>query len=62
MVSRLVLGLQYLLVIYHVHEYRKTTLPLSLIGGSAFGAAFIYLGISLQVPLNFTVVAPTNVI
>jgi hypothetical protein len=52
MVSRLVLGLQYLLVIYHVHEYRKTTLPLSLIGGSAFGAAFIYLGISLQVPLN----------
>jgi hypothetical protein len=41
---------------------RKTKLPLGLIGGSAFGAALIYLGISLQVPSSYTGLASTNVV
>ncbi|PSS22920.1 hypothetical protein M430DRAFT_25883 [Amorphotheca resinae ATCC 22711] len=46
MVSRFVLCLQYLLVLYHVREYKNTKLPLALISGTKFGAAIIYLGIS----------------
>jgi hypothetical protein len=47
MVSRLVLALQYLLVMYHVREYKKTKLPLGLMGGLNFVAGILYLGISL---------------
>lgn len=47
MVSRLVLGLQYLLVLFHVRSYKKTKLPLGLMAGSNAVAGFLYLGISL---------------
>lgn len=46
MVSRLVLALQYFLVMYHVRQYKKTKLPLSLMGGLNFVAGILYLGIS----------------
>ncbi|KAK9242005.1 hypothetical protein V1506DRAFT_524944 [Lipomyces tetrasporus] len=39
MVSRFVLGLQYLLVLFHVREYKNTKLPLGLMGGTNFVAA-----------------------
>jgi hypothetical protein len=47
MVSRLVLGMQYLLVLYHVRGYKKTKLPLGLMSGSNVVAGILYLGISL---------------
>ncbi|KAK9427674.1 bacterial low temperature requirement A protein-domain-containing protein [Lipomyces doorenjongii] len=48
MVSRFVLGLQYLLVLFHVREYQKTKLPLGLIGGTNFVTGFLYMGISFS--------------
>lgn len=50
MVSRLVLGMQYLLVMYHVREYKKTKLPLALMAGLNVLAGILYLGISLYAP------------
>ena len=47
MVSRIVLGCQYFLVLWHVRTYKNTKIPLSFIGGTNFGAAIIYFGVSL---------------
>ncbi|OAQ79461.1 low temperature requirement A [Purpureocillium lilacinum] len=46
MVSRIVLALQYLLVLFHVRTYKNSKLPLGLIAGFSLAAAFIYLGVS----------------
>lgn len=47
MVSRFVLALQYLLVMWHVRKYQNTKLPFILIAGINFIAACIYLGVTL---------------
>ncbi|KAJ6442741.1 low temperature requirement A [Purpureocillium lavendulum] len=44
MVSRIVLALQYLLVLFHVRAYKNSKLPLGLTAGFSLVAAFIYLG------------------
>lgn len=49
MLSRIILGLQYLLVLYHVWNYKNSKLPLALIAASNFIASFIFLGTFLQV-------------
>lgn len=46
MISRFVLALQYLLVMWHVRKYRNTKLPFILIAGINFIAACIYLGVT----------------
>lgn len=53
MASRFVLGLQYLLVQYHIRKYPKSKLPLGLMGGTNFIAGILYLGISLYVFAHF---------
>jgi len=52
MVSRIVLALQYLLVLFHVRTYKNSKLPLGLIAGFSLAAAFIYLGVSLYALLQ----------
>lgn len=47
MISRIVLALQYLRVMWHVRGYQNTQLPFLLIAGSNFVAAGIYLGLNL---------------
>jgi hypothetical protein len=49
MVSRIVLALQYLLVMWHVRRYENAKLPFILIAGANFIAAAIYLGVTLLV-------------
>lgn len=44
MLSRVILGLQYSVVLYHVWNYKDSKLPLTLVVGSNFAAAVIYLG------------------
>ncbi|KFX90120.1 hypothetical protein V490_06639 [Pseudogymnoascus sp. VKM F-3557] len=46
MVSRLILAVQYLIVMFHVREYARAKLPLFLVSLASFLAAMIYLGIS----------------
>ncbi|PMD60148.1 uncharacterized protein K444DRAFT_589316 [Hyaloscypha bicolor E] len=46
MVSRIVLGLQYLLVMWHVRKYQNTKVPFLLIAASNFVAAAVYLGVT----------------
>jgi low temperature requirement protein LtrA len=49
MVSRIILALQYLLVMWHVRRYENAKLPFILIAGTNFIAAAIYLGVTLLV-------------
>jgi low temperature requirement protein LtrA len=53
MVSRIVLGLQYLLVMWHVRKYQKTKVGLLLLAASNFVAATVYLGVTLFVTIIF---------
>jgi low temperature requirement protein LtrA len=51
MVSRIVLGLQYLLIMWHVRKYQNTKVPFLLIAASNFVAAAVYLGVTLFVTI-----------
>lgn len=44
MMSRIVLGFQYLVVMIQVWNYKDTKMPFSLVVSANFGAALIYLG------------------
>ena len=48
-VSRFVLSLQYLMVLYHVRVYRRVKAPLGLLSLLNFITALIYLGVTLYV-------------
>jgi hypothetical protein len=50
MVSRIVLSLQYLQIMWHVRRYENSKLPFILIAGVNLTAAAIYLGVTLSVP------------
>ena len=49
MVSRIVLALQYLLIMWHVRKYENAKLPFILIAGVNLIAAAVYLGVTLSV-------------
>ncbi|KAF4636310.1 hypothetical protein G7Y89_g1786 [Cudoniella acicularis] len=46
MISRVVLALQYLLVMWHVRRYQNTKMPFIIISTTNFVAAIIYLGVA----------------
>jgi hypothetical protein len=45
--SRLILSVQYLIIMFHVKRYKKSKTPLSLIALSTFIAGLIYLAVAL---------------
>lgn len=49
MVSRIVLALQYFLIMWHVRKYENAKIPFVLIAGVNLIAAAVYLGVKLLV-------------
>ena len=61
MVSRTVLALQYLLIMWHVRRYENAKIPFVLIAGVNFIAAAVYLGATLSVTSAKSFRQPTHI-